>query len=193
MLREKSQVAADVLTEHPPAMRRTPDVHALGAGEEQDLPAGLPEAVAPVRLLAEEEERLVQRADLLDGLAPHEHAGAHHDLDLALLVVLEPARIERVEQLRARRELAQEEVLGREPPQRREAAHRALQRPVGVQELGADDRGLRMRVGELHEPRERAVGQPGVGVQQQEVAAGDDRHACVPARGEPQVLPLDQT
>src|SRR4029450_13589480 len=97
----------------------------LGTGKEEDLPARFLEAVAPVRLLAEEEERLVEGTDLLDGLAPDEHAGAHDDLDLALLAVLEPARVERVEQLRARRELAQEEGFGREPPERRAGARGA--------------------------------------------------------------------
>ena len=80
VLGEEAQVPADVLAEHPAAVRRAADVHALRAREEAHLPAGLAEAVAPVGLLAEEEERLVERADLLDRLAADEHARAHHDL-----------------------------------------------------------------------------------------------------------------
>ena len=121
-------------------MRRAADVHALGAREEHDLPARLPEPVAPVRLLAEEEVVLVEEADLVDRLATNEHARAHHDLAIAHLVVVEATRVERVERPRSRRELAQEEVLGREPPQRREPAHRALQRPVRVQQARPERR-----------------------------------------------------
>ena len=105
--------------------------------------------------------------------------------------MLEPARVERVQQARPRRELAEEEVLGREPPERREAAHRALQRPVRVQQPRADDRGVRMLVGVPDEASERAIGQPCIRVQDQEVAAGRDRHAGVPAGREPEVLLLD--
>ena len=61
-----AQVAAHVLLEEQPAVRRTAHVHALGAGEEQHLPAGPHEPVAPVGLLAEEEVPLVERADLVE-------------------------------------------------------------------------------------------------------------------------------
>ena len=59
-------------------------------GKKTHLPARLAEAVGPVRLLAEEEERLVERADLLDRLAPDEHAGAHQELRLAHLLWSKP-------------------------------------------------------------------------------------------------------
>ena len=157
VLPEEEQMAAEVLAVEATAVRRAAHVHALGAGEEDDLPAGLAEPVAPVRLLAEEEVVLVALADLRDRLAPQEHARAHDDLDLAHLVVVEAARVERVQRRRARRELAQEEVLGREPPEGRVAANRALQRPVRVEEPRADDRGARARVGEVAQPLERAV------------------------------------
>ena len=91
VLGEEAQVAAHVLAEHAAAVRGAADVDALRAGKEAHLPAGVAEALAPVRLLAEEEEGLVERADLLDRLAAHEHARAHHDLDLALRVVVEAA------------------------------------------------------------------------------------------------------
>ena len=48
-----------------------------------------------------------------------------------------------------------------------------------------------MLVGEGDEPRERAVGEPRVGVQDQDVAAGGASHAAVPARREAEVLLLD--
>ena len=81
-----------------PAVRRAADMDALGAGVEEHLPARLREAVAPVGLLAEEEERLVERADLGDRGAPHEHAGTHHELRLAQLVVVESGGVEGVEE-----------------------------------------------------------------------------------------------
>ena len=191
VLGQEAEVPADVLAEHAAAVRGAADVHALRPREEDDLPAGLAEAVRPVRLLAEEEERLVERADLLDRLAPHEHAGAHQELRLAHLLVVEPARVERVQRLRARRELAEEEVLGREPPERREAPHRPLQRAVGVEQPRPDDRGVRALVGEGDEPAQRALGQPRVRVQDQEVAARRLLDPTVPAGGQADVLLLD--
>ena len=77
-------MAADVVAEEAAAVRRAADVHALGLGREERLQPASREAVAPVHLLAEEEEALVERADLVDRRAAHEQAGAHHELDLAL-------------------------------------------------------------------------------------------------------------
>src|SRR5919106_325270 len=171
MLRQEAEVAAQVLAEEPPRMRGAAHVHALRSGEEDDLPAGLPEPVAPVRLLAEEEEVLVGRTDGLDRRAAHQHAGTHDALHLAHLVVVESARVERVDRSRAWRELAQEEVLGREPPRRREAANRALQGAVRIRQARPDDRRLRPRVGELDEAGEGVADEPGVRVQQQDVTA----------------------
>ena len=191
MLGEKAQVAAQVLAVEPTAVRRAAHVDDLGAGEEEHLPARRAEAVAPVRLLAEHEERLVEQADLVGGRAPHEQRGAVEPVDLAHLVVLEAARVERVQQRRTRRQLAQEEVLGREPPQRGEPARRALQRPVFVQQTRADDRRLRMRLRELHEPLDRVADDPRVRVQEQEVVARRRAHSGVVAGAEAAVLLLD--
>src|SRR3989304_1400483 len=80
-------------------------------GKKAPLPARLTETEAPVRLLAEEEVVLVEQTDLLDRLAPGEHAGTHHEIRLANLVVLEAARAERVERARAGAQLPREEVL----------------------------------------------------------------------------------
>jgi hypothetical protein len=87
----------EVLAIEAAPVRCAADVHALGPGEEQDLPARLPEPVAPIRLLTEEEVVLVAVADVFDGFSPHEHARSHHDLDISHVVVIEAPRIERVE------------------------------------------------------------------------------------------------
>ena len=79
--------------------------------------------------------------------------------------------------MRARRELAQEEVLGGEPPERGEAPHGALQRPVGVAQPRRDHGSVLVRVREGDQPLERVVDEPGVGVDQQ-VVARQARRAC---------------
>ena len=55
----------------------------------EDLPAGVPEAVAPVEVLHVEPVALVEQADLADRLGPAEHEGAVDGVDLARLVVAE--------------------------------------------------------------------------------------------------------
>ena len=192
VLRQEAEVAAHVLAQQPSAVRGTADMDALGAGEEERLPAVLGEPVRPVGLLAEEEERLVERADLLHSGAPHEHARTHHEVRLASAVVGEATRVEAVQELGARRELPEEEVLGGEPPERREAADGALERPVGIEQPRADDRGLGVLLGEGDEPLERAGREPRVRVQDQRVRLGEGRHAGIPAGGEAEVLLLDQ-
>ena len=192
VLGEEVQLSADVLGEEPAAVRGAADVHHLGAGEEVDAPAGLAEAVAPVGLLAEHEEVLVEHPHLLHGLAPDEHASAHHELRLPHGVVVEPARIEGIERARPRAELAQEEVLRREAPHGREAAHRPLQRAVRVEQLRPDDRGLRVRLGEGGELLDRVADGPGVRVEKQEIAARGHAHARVRAGAEAGVPLLDQ-
>ena len=91
--------------------------------------------------------------------------------DLAYLVVVEPARVESIQGRGAWRELAQEEVLGREAPECREPAHGALEGPVRVRRAGADDGGARALVRDLDEAGEGVADEPGVGVQDQDVAA----------------------
>src|ERR1051325_6405246 len=174
VLPEKPQVPAQLLAVHrPPVLggRRAADMDELGAREEEYLPPRLPEAVAPVGLLAEHEVVLVEEPYGIGGLAADEHAGAHHELGLPHLVVPEPRRVERIQRARARRELAQEEVLGREAPEAREAADRTLQRAVRVQQLRADDGGFRVLLGERDEPLNRVADRPRVRVEQQEIVA----------------------
>src|SRR5512132_2911603 len=58
----------------PPA--RAADVDGLRAGVEERRPAGFVQPVAPIRLLAEEEEALVERADLVERRSPQQERGA---------------------------------------------------------------------------------------------------------------------
>ena len=57
----------------------------------EDLPAGVPEAVAPVEVLHVEPVALVEQADLAHRLGAAEHEGAVDGVDLARLVVAELA------------------------------------------------------------------------------------------------------
>ena len=102
-------------------------MHTLRVGSEERLPAGLREAIAPVDFLAEEEEARIRGADLCDRGAAHEEACTHHEVHRSLRRVVEARSVERVQELRAGTELSEIEILGRETPQGREAAHRALQ------------------------------------------------------------------
>ena len=191
MLREEPEVPAQVLPIQAARVRPAADVRALGSGEEDDLPAGLMETVVPVRLLAEEEEVLVREADLVDRLPPDQHAGAHHAFDLACLVVVEVTRVEGVQRPASGCELAQEEVLGREPPERGKSPNRTLQGPIRVRQPRPDEGRVRARVGELDDPTKRVADEPGVRVQEEHVAALGVPNPGVPARGEAQVLGLD--
>ncbi len=194
VLRQEPQVADHLLAVvAPPVLlgRGPADVKDLRLGVEEHLPAGLDESVAPVALLVEHEEVLVEEPDGVGGVAPDEHRRAHHELGLADGVVIEPARVERVQRPGTRGELAQEEVLGREPPDRGKPAHRPLQRAVRIEQLRADDGSLRMLVGEGDQLLQRAVLQPGVRVQEQVVATRGGAHPGVRASSEPAVLLLD--
>ena len=106
--------------------------------------------------------------------------------------MVEPRRVERVQRMGPRRELAQEEVLGRQPPRGREPAHRALQRPVRVDQPRPDDGGARVRLAELDQPVDRVADYPGVSVQDQEPAAARFAHPAVPAGREAPILLLDE-
>src|SRR3982751_4824038 len=97
MLREEAQVPGDLVDEEAAAVRGAADVHGLRVGREQHLPARLYEAVVPVGLLAEEEEVLVEPADLLDRRPPDEHHRTHYELCLAHRVVLEATGVERIQ------------------------------------------------------------------------------------------------
>src|SRR5206468_4549959 len=122
VLVQETDVAAHLLAEHraPALLRRRPaHVYELRVRREEHLPARLAEAVEPVRLLAEHEEVLVEEANRIRGLAPHEQDRAHQELGRVGPVVRKAVAVEGVEEARPRRELPQEEVLGREPPERR--------------------------------------------------------------------------
>jgi hypothetical protein len=191
VLREEQEVTAKVLAVQPSAVRRTAYVDALRAGEEDDLPACLVEAEAPVRLLAEQEVVLVAVSDLLHRGAAEQHAGAHHHLDLANLVVIEASGVEGVQGRGAGRELAQEEVLGREPPHRGVAADGALECAVRVQEPWPDDRRPRPRVRERDDPVDRARDEPCVRVEEECIRARRLAETEVPAGAQATILGLD--
>src|SRR5205823_776890 len=76
VLLEEAEVPAEVLAVEPPAVAGAADVHDLGLRVEPGRPARLPEAVAPVDLLREHEERLVEEPDPLGGGAADEQARA---------------------------------------------------------------------------------------------------------------------
>src|SRR6185436_7336137 len=116
VLAQELQMAADDRVELPRVERGADDVEDLGARVEEHLPARLAEPVAPVDLLAHQEEVLVEPADRVHGLSPHEHARTEQVLRLARRLVVELLAEERVQSVRPRAELAQEEVLGRDPP-----------------------------------------------------------------------------
>ena len=119
MLVEVPQLAAKILDVQPAPVRCAPDMHDLGAGVEPHLPAGTAEARQPVGLLAEQEEALVEQPDRVGRLPAHQQGGSREPVDLAGACVVETAGVERVEQVGARRELADEQVLGRDPPEGR--------------------------------------------------------------------------
>ena len=164
---------------------------ALGRGREDDRPAAVGRTAHPVDLLAEEEVALVERPDVLERGAPDEHAGAHHPLHGALLVVGEATGVEGVQRLRPRRQLAEVEVLRRDAPERGEAADRPLQRAVGVEEPRADDGGARMPRGRGQQLLAGVIDEPCVRVEDQDVLAARLGDAEVPAGREPAVLRLD--
>jgi hypothetical protein len=132
VLGEEAQVTLYLLAEETPRVARGADVHCLRAGEEQHLPAGGDEAVTPIHFLAEDEEVLVGQADRIDRFASRQQAGSHQEVGFAHAVVLESAGIEGIQQPRPRRQLAQEEVLRRQAPGRRKAAHGPLHGAVRI-------------------------------------------------------------
>jgi hypothetical protein len=192
VLGEEAQQAAQVLDVQPAPVRGAAHVHDLRVVHEDGLPARPAEPEHPVRLLAEHEEVLVEEPDVLRRRDPHEQRRPLQRLDLPRLVVVEAAAVERVEERRARREPAQEEVLGREPPERREAAHRPLQRAVRVGEPRAGDGDVRVLVEMVREPLDRVADHPRVRVEQEGVAPACDTHAGVVARPHAAVLLLEQ-
>ena len=183
--------AHDVL--EPGRIERCADhVVRLGAGIEEHLPAGLAESGSSqstsslIRKKSSSNPPIESTASL-----PHEQARAEQVVRLTHRLVIEARAEERVQRLGVGRELAQEEVFGCEPPGSRVAANRALERAVGIEQPRADDGRLRMLVDEGDQVLERALGEPRVRVQEQEVPPGSGAHACVVAGAEATVLLLD--
>src|SRR5262249_60191295 len=105
---EEAKLPAHVLCEQPAAVGGTTDVHDLRARKEPDAPTGLPEAVAPVGLLAEHEEVLIEEADLVGGVPPHQQAGPEEPVHPPGFVVDEVTLVEPVQHARARGPVWQE-------------------------------------------------------------------------------------
>ena len=164
---------------------------ALGVGQEDDVPPRPPGTEVPVGLLAEQEEALVGEPELGERGPSDEHARTHDGLDDAHLVVVEAAGVERVQRGRARRELAQTEILGRQAPERREATNRPLQGSVRVREARRDERCGRAGVRAVDQRAKRVTDEPGIGVQEKHVTAVRLAEPGVPPRGEAAVLGLD--
>ena len=128
-------------------------------GDVPPLPAGLARAVGEVDVLAVEPVALVEAAELVEQLAAEEEERAEQPVG--------ERRLGRVARragsgcagarcgLSRRRSGVRRTIV---PPDRREAAARGLPAAVGVAELRAGDPAARVRVGELAERRDAAVG-----------------------------------
>src|SRR4029450_8106 len=191
VLAQKAQMAAHLLAEERPRLpppARAPNVDDLRPRKEERPPARRLRAVAPVRLLAEEEELLVERSDLVVRRAAQQKARRLREVDLARLVVPEGRAGERIERPRAGAELRQEEVFGREPPGGRKSPNRRLKRAVGIQQPGADEGGALLLLRERDHPLRGVVYEPGVRVQHDHERRRRLPQPAVPAGGEAAVL-----
>ena len=140
-----------------------------------------------VRLLAEEEERLVEPADVIDRPPADEQARAHHPVDLAFLVVRESPGVEGVQGLQAGASLRRKKYSV--------AIRHAVESPgpsAAASRPGCAGAGDHGRVvpplGRRDQRLERARRQPGVGVEDQDVLAhrlGDAPVPAGPMRGSP--------
>ncbi len=152
----------------PRALARVAVAH-RAVGDVVDLPAASPHAVAPVDVLEVHEKALVHESDAGERLFPHHHARAGDPIDLARRLVVEvehevvpqgPAVLEDPPQGRPTED---------EGPERVEAAARVLQRAVGVQELAASDRRVRVLVHEREQAIDGAACDDDVRIQDQDV------------------------
>ena len=176
---------------HRPLGRAPPHVVGRDGGREVvDLPAGPAEAAAPVGVLPEEEEPLVQAPHALVGRPTHHEAGPGDPVHLERIV----AHMAEAGQLPATHGVVREQTgEGRgtteEPgPERRITAGRALDCPVGVQELGPHDRGVGALIHEGDEHGNRGRAQHDVGVQEQRELARGPHERLVDGTGESAVL-----
>ena len=127
--------------------------------------------VAEVDLFVEHVEVGVEAAGFLERVASDKQDGADEKLCVTPRAVIEPCSVKRVQRARARCEPAEEEVLGNEPPWRREPTHRALQRSVRVRQSWPYDRDLLIGVEALEELCDCTLGRPRVRIEQQETVA----------------------
>src|SRR5207302_3226925 len=97
LLLQEEQLAPHVLGQHSATVRTAVDMCRDRRRIEPYLPARAAEAIRPVGLLAEEEERVVRGTDLVDRRAPDEPDGAHDPFRAARPIMVESACVERVE------------------------------------------------------------------------------------------------
>ena len=158
------------------------DVDELRLGRELDGPAGDTEAATEIHLVVEHEERRVETADLVERLAANEYSCPGDELRLTLRTVVEIRSVEGVQKLRARREPAEEEVLGREAPESWKAADRKLHAPIEIQEPGTDEGRARVQVEKGRESGDGVSDRPGIRVEQEHVLASREGNTIVVSR-----------
>jgi hypothetical protein len=163
-------------------------VDELGIRRELDGPPGRAHAVAEIDLLAEHEEGRVETSDLVDRFAAEQQDRAREELGRAVGAVVEAGAVEVVQEPRARRELAEEEVLRGEAPEGGEAAHGFLHPPVRADQTRAGDADAGICLGERAETLDPVVPRPGVRVEQEVPTPRRRLHADVVRRPEADVL-----
>ncbi len=191
VLVQVAHVGAQLLAERRPgvaARRPAPHVHRAGARVEPRLEAGIADPAEQVDLLGVQEERLVEAAaGGVQGLPPQQHRSAGQPVHPAWQVVLEAAAVEGVQHRRTRRQLAQEQVLGRQPVDARVAAAGPLQPPVLEAQPRPHRTAARARLTEPHQLVDAASIDERVAVQQEHEAPRGLGETPVVARAEAQV------
>ena len=156
-----------------------------------DLPAGPPHPQAEVDLLRVEEEPLVEAADRVERLAPHEQERADRPVALELVVVALEPQLALSEPVRAAREAFQAEGVAQGSRRGGEQAHRGDERAAVVELADAGDPRLGPQAGD--ELRERAFQHLRVRVEEQQPGRIAGRGGQVARVGEAAVLARDRS
>jgi len=98
-------------------------VYRLRLRREDNLPAGLAQAVAEIHVVEVKGELRVEAADLVPGLAADEQEGGHRLLHLALLVIVPPGHSVCPEEPAAREAAGKAQCLPEQPRRGGESAH----------------------------------------------------------------------
>jgi hypothetical protein len=161
----------------------------LAHRREHQRPAGGADAPAPVGLLAEEEERLVEPADRLDHRAPHHQVAARDHLDLALAVARPVAHLVAAEEGRPR-QLPQARGQLQQVQESTDTSNRSAAPCRRYSAPGSPSRPRRVRVQPGDRIRQHRAMHQRVGVQQQHMPPAGDGEALVVGRGEAPVSVL---